>query len=51
LFMMCLYFLANDPKFRIRTGPWWIFWPLGALNLILLWMFILKPSLKFPPLL
>ena len=40
LFMMCLYFLANDPKFRIRTGPWWIFWPLGALNLILLYNWI-----------
>ena len=40
LFVMCIYFLVNDPKFRIRTGPWWIFWPLATLNLILLYNWI-----------
>lgn len=40
LAVMCLYFLKADPEFRIRLGPWWIFWPLAAFNLILLYNWI-----------
>ena len=37
---MCFYFLKADPEFRIRLGPWWIFWPLAAFNLILLYNWV-----------
>ena len=37
---MCLYFLKADPTFRIRLGPWWIFWPLALFNLILMYNWI-----------
>lgn len=37
---MCLYFLKADSEFRIRLGPWWIFWPLAVFNLILAYNWI-----------
>jgi len=40
LAVMCFYFLKADPEFRIRLGPWWVFWPLLGLNLILLYNWI-----------
>ncbi len=40
LVAMCLYFLKADAEFRIKFGPPWIFWPLLAINLIMVYNWI-----------